>query len=135
LVFIVIHRALLGLFLGAVFAPNHKGMMMVGKDDSKLDFLRKQVLTARNVRSNPLIDFLYGGLNHQAAHHLFPGMPRNKLHFATDLTRQFCIDRAIPFHETGVRQSFQEILQSLHSTSASLRGRTSQPRKSRALPE
>src|SRR5690242_7296727 len=49
LAFIVIHRALLGLLLGSIFAPNHKGMLVVGKDDSRLDFLRKQVLTSRSV--------------------------------------------------------------------------------------
>ncbi|MEO6457658.1 MAG: acyl-CoA desaturase [Chloroflexia bacterium] len=121
LVFILIHRGLLGLFVGAVFAPNHKGMLVVGKDDNRLDFLRKQVLTARNVRSTPIIDFLYGGLNHQAVHHLFPNMPRNKLHAATEITSRFCEERGIYYHVTGVRQSFKEILQSLHETSAPLR--------------
>jgi fatty acid desaturase len=121
LVFILIHRGLLGLFIGAVFAPNHKGMMVIGEGDEKMDFLHKQVLTARSVRSTPLIDFLYGGLNHQAVHHLFPSMPRNKLRFAAEITRQFCAEQGIPYHLTGVRQSFKEILQSLHLTSAQLR--------------
>ena len=119
--FILIHRGMLGLFIGAVFAPNHKGMLVIGKEDSKLDFLRKQVLTARNVRSTPLIDFLYGGLNHQAVHHLFPNMPRNKLKSATEITSRFCAEHGIYYHVTGVRQSFKEILQSLHETSAPLR--------------
>jgi len=123
LVFILIHRGLLGLFLGAVFAPNHKGMLVIGQDDEKMDFLRKQVLTARSVRSTPLIDFLYGGLNHQAAHHLFPSMPRNKLRDAAEMTRQFCAEHNISYHVTGVRQSFVEILQCLHEISAPLRKR------------
>src|SRR5207237_479990 len=76
LVWILVHRGVIGLLLGAVFAPNHKGMLVLSQDDKSLDFLRKQVLTARSVRSTPLIDFLYGGLNHQAVHHLFPTMPR-----------------------------------------------------------
>lgn len=122
LAFILIHRGLLGLFIGSVFAPNHKGMLVLGKDDEKLDFLRKQVLTARSVRSTPLIDFLYGGLNHQAAHHLFPSMPRNKLRDAAKMTKRFCEGHGISYHETGVRQSLREILQSLHETSAPLRG-------------
>lgn len=123
-VVILVHRALLGVFIGAVFAPNHKGMMVIGKDDEQMDFLRKQVLTARSVRSTPFIDFLYGGLNHQAAHHLFPSMPRNKLCNAAEITRRFCAEHSIPYHVTGVRQSFREILQSLHETSAPLRTRT-----------
>lgn len=125
LAFILIHRALLGLFIGAVFAPNHKGMLVLGKDDTRLDFLRKQVLTSRNVRSTPLIDFLYGGLNHQAVHHLFPGMPRNKLRNAETITRRFCMEQRVSYHVTGVRQSLAEILQCLHETSAPLRGASS----------
>jgi fatty acid desaturase len=121
LAFILIHRGVMGVLLGGVFAPNHKGMLVVGKDDDRLDFLRKQVLTSRNVRSTPLIDFLYGGLNHQAVHHLFPTMPRNQLGRAGAITRQFCEGRGIPYYVTGVRQSFQEILQSLHETAAPLR--------------
>ena len=121
LAFILVHRGLLGLLLGAVFAPNHKGMLVLDKDDKSLDFLRKQVLTARNVRSTPLIDFLYGGLNHQAVHHLFPNMPRNKLRAASEITSRFCADQDIRYHKAGVRQSFKEILQSLHEISATLR--------------
>ena len=110
-----------GCFSVAIFAPNHKGMLVISKEDAKLDFLLAQVLTSRNVRSTPLIDFLYGGLNHQAVHHLFPNMSRNKLRAAGELTRQFCDGRDIPYYMTGVRQSFREILQCLHETSGPLR--------------
>ena len=122
LALVVVHQLLTGLYLSMVFAPNHKGMPVLGKDD-KLDFVRKQVITARSVRSTPLVDFLYGGLNHQAVHHLFPTMPRNKLRQAAEITMRFCREQNIPYHVTGVRQSFKEILQSLNETSASLRGR------------
>jgi hypothetical protein len=46
-------------------------MPILTKDDES-DFLRRQVLTARNVRGNWLVDFLLGGLNYQIEHHLFP---------------------------------------------------------------
>jgi hypothetical protein len=42
----------------------------------KTDFLRRQVLTSRNVRGGWLTDFAMGGLNYQIEHHLFPSMPR-----------------------------------------------------------
>jgi fatty acid desaturase len=38
-----------GFFMGAAFAPNHKGMPLV-PEDSKIDFFQRQVLTSRNVR-------------------------------------------------------------------------------------
>ena len=120
LAFIIVHQGLFGLYLGSVFAPNHKGMLMLDKD-SNLDFLRQQVLTARNVKGRPLIDFLYGGLNYQIEHHLFPNMPRNKLKEAQVIVRAFCEERSIPYYETNPLQSFREILESLHETALPLR--------------
>lgn len=48
LLFLVIHQVLFGIFLGSAFAPNHKGMPVLEKG-SRVDFLRRQVLTSRNV--------------------------------------------------------------------------------------
>jgi hypothetical protein len=50
-VFILVQQALFGLYLGCSFAPNHKGMPMLAAND-QTDFLRRQVLTARNLRGN-----------------------------------------------------------------------------------
>ena len=118
--FIVVHQALFGLFTGSVFAPNHKGMLMLNKD-SRLDFLRQQVLTARNVKAHPLTDFWYGGLNYQIEHHLFPSMPRNKLREAQKVVKPFCYTHSISYHETGVLQSQWEILRYLQEASSPLR--------------
>jgi fatty acid desaturase len=62
LVFVVVQQGLFGLYLGCAFAPNHKGMPILNADDDT-DFLRRQVLTSRNVRGNWLVDFALGGLN------------------------------------------------------------------------
>ena len=112
--FIAVHRALGGVYMGSVFAPNHKGMPILEKED-EMDYLHQQVLTARDVKGSPLADFWYGGLNYQVEHHLFPNMPRN------NLVRSFCKERGIPYHETGVWQSHKEILGFLHEVSAPLR--------------
>ena len=118
--FILVHQVVTGFYLANVFAPNHKGMLLLYKD-TKLDFLRQQVLTARNISSNPITDFMYGGLNNQIEHHLFPTMPRNKLRKASKLIIGFCVARGIPCHQTGVLGSQKEILQHLHQVSAPLR--------------
>ena len=73
LAFFVVHQALFGVYLGIDFAPNHKGMPH--PDGETEDYLRKQVLTSRNVRGGWLTDVALGGLNYQIEHHLFPGMP------------------------------------------------------------
>ena len=77
-VFILVQQGLFGLYLGCSFAPNHKGMPILDADDQS-DFLRRQVLTSRNVRGGWLTDLALGGLNYQIEHHLFPSMPRPNL--------------------------------------------------------
>ena len=118
--FIVVHRALAGFHMGAVFAPNHKGMPVLDKE-TELDYMRQQVLTARDVRPSPLVDYMYGGLNYQIEHHLFPNMPRNRLKEAKEVVKGFCRDQGLPYHETGVWQSNKEVLGYMHEVSAALR--------------
>ena len=118
--FIAVHQAVEGFYMGSVFAPNHKGMPVLDPD-TPMGFLRQQVITSRNVNGNPAIDFIYGGLNYQIEHHLFPNMPRNNLRKAQPLVREFCRARSIPYHETGMMQSQREILGYMHQMSAPLR--------------
>ena len=118
--FIIVHRALAGLYMGSVFAPNHKGMPVL-EPGAKLDYLRQQVLTSRDVLPNPVIDFAYGGLNYQIEHHLFPNMPRNRLKDARRTVKAFCRELDLPYHETGFWRSQREILGYMHEVSAPLR--------------
>ena len=120
-VFAAVHRGLYGVFMVSVFAPNHKAMPTL-EQGSEMDFLRRQVLTSRNVRPHPVTDFWYGGLNYQIEHHLFPGMPRNKLREAQPIVRNFCREHDVGYHETSVLESYREILEHLHAVGAPLRG-------------
>ncbi|MGH2364064.1 MAG: fatty acid desaturase family protein [Chloroflexota bacterium] len=97
LIWLVIQQMVFGSYLTVASATNHMGMPEAG--DVPDDFLRNQVLTARNVAGGVLMDFLCGGLNHQIEHHLFPSMPRNRLRAAQRLVRPFCDARAIHYHE------------------------------------
>ena len=118
--FVLVHQGLFGLYYGLIFAPNHKGMLILDKDNP-LDFLRTQVLTTRNVKPSPSIDFLYGGLNYQIEHHLFPSMPRSKLGEARIVVKAFCQRHDISYYETSTLNSYREILSYLHRVSAPVR--------------
>jgi len=120
LLLITLHQGCTGLYLGLVFAPNHKGMAVL--DDAMLmDPLRAQVLTARNVRPHPVTDWAYGGLNYQIEHHLFPALSRNRLGATRRLVRAFCRERAVSYHEVSVLCSYREIAESLREAAAPLR--------------
>ncbi|WP_433565792.1 fatty acid desaturase family protein [Nocardia sp. CA-151230] len=112
LIFIAVQQGLFGFYMGCTFAPNHKGMTVLPAGDNT-DFLRRQVLTARNVRGGPLTDLALGGLNYQIEHHLFPSMPRPALRTAQPLVRAFCAERAIPYAETSLLTSYSQALQHL----------------------
>lgn len=120
--FILVHQLVFGLYMGSVFAPNHKGMPILDPNDST-SYLRRQALTSRSIKPNRIVDFIYGGLNYQIEHHLFPSMPRNRLSNARLVVRGFCRRRSIPYHETGIIRSQREILGFLSEVSAPLRGR------------
>lgn len=120
LLFVLVHQCLSGLYIGSVFAPNHKGML-VPTAANRLDFLHRQVLSSRNIQPHPLVDFWYGGLNYQIEHHLFPTISRNKLREARTVVRDFCREHGIPYHETGVWQSYVEVLSYFHRMVAPLR--------------
>ena len=85
--FIGVQLAVFGIYMGASFAPNHKGMPIIPAD-AKLDFFSKQVLTSRNVSGGFWASALLGGLNYQVEHHLFPNMPRPHLAEAREIVRE-----------------------------------------------
>jgi fatty acid desaturase len=120
LAFVVVSQVTLGLGLGAVFAPNHKGMP-VHRDGDDLDWLHRQVLTSRNIRAGRLVDFLFGGLNHQIEHHLFPGMPRANLRRARPIVRAYCARHAIPYREVSLWASYRAVAAHLGEVSRQAR--------------
>jgi fatty acid desaturase len=119
--FVAINLALFGVYLGCTFAPNHKGMDMLTSDDEQLDFLRRQVLTSRNVRGGHLINVLLGGLNYQIEHHLFPSMPSVNLRRAKPIVQNYCASVGVPYAETGLVHSYRLALRYLHEAGAPLR--------------
>jgi fatty acid desaturase len=118
--FLLVQQGLFGLYLGCSFAPNHKGMAMPGEDE-KLDFLRRQVITSRNIRGGWFTDIAFGGLNYQIEHHLFPSMPSPSLRQAQEPVRAFCQQHGIAYRQTGVFASYGQVLRHLHAIGGPLR--------------
>ena len=112
--FVIVQQGLFGLYLGCSFAPNHKGMPVLAASD-RSDFLRRQVLTSRNIRGGWLTDLALGCLNYQIEHHLFPSAPRPGLRRCQPLIREFCEQRGVPYCETSLTSSFATVLGHLNS--------------------
>lgn len=119
LIFLLISKGMFGVYLGSIFIVNHTGMPILDQSDQTEYFL-SQIITARNIKSHPLTDFIMGGLNAQIEHHLFPQMSRLSLKQARNIVKNLCENYDIPYHETGFLQSFRETLTYLNSISSLL---------------
>jgi fatty acid desaturase len=117
--FALAHQMLLGVYLGSVFLPNHTGMPTLEAGE-KMDFLHRQVLTARDMRANCITDFMFGALSCQIEHHLFPTMSRYGLRKAAVIVREFCQEHDISYHETGVWEAYAEVYRHLRTVARSM---------------
>lgn len=119
--FVGVQLGVFGLYMGASFAPNHKGMPLLPKE-ARVDFLRRQVLTSRNIRSTWLTDIYMGGLNYQIEHHLFPNMPRPALRRAQVIAKEYCATHQIPYTETSLLESYAIVIRYLNRVGLSAGG-------------
>jgi len=118
--FLGVQLAVFGVYMGASFAPNHKGMAMI-PEGSRLDFLSKQVLTSRNITGGTWMSTLMGGLNYQVEHHLFPSMPRPHLARARELVMAHCAERGVPYTETTLLRSYAIVVRYLNDVGLAAR--------------
>ncbi|WP_369052431.1 acyl-CoA desaturase [Kineococcus terrestris] len=118
--FFGVHMAAFGVAMGGAFAPNHVGMPVVPRE-AKVDFIRRQVLTSRNVRGGWFVDLVMGGLNFQVEHHLFPSMPRPNLRRARPFVQRFCAEHGIAYTEEGLLSSYRSIVRYLNEVGLAAR--------------
>ena len=111
--FLGVQLAIFGLYMGASFAPNHIGMPILPRG-SKVDFLRRQVLTSRNIQGGHVMNHFMGGLNYQIEHHLFPSMPRPTLRRAQPIVREFCRSRSVTYTDVGLFTSYGIVVRYLN---------------------
>jgi fatty acid desaturase len=120
LAFLGVQLAVFGIYMGASFAPNHKGMPILPAG-STADFLQRQVLTSRNVRGGSFINTAFGGLNFQIEHHLFPDMPRPHLRRAAVIVREHCRHLGIPYTEVGPMRAYGAVITHLNQVGLAAR--------------
>lgn len=105
--------AVFGVYMGATFAPNHKGMPIIARG-ARLDFFSKQVRTSRNITGGWWVTSLMGGLNYQVEHHLFPSMSRWHLSKAREVVRDYCVAQNVPYTETTLIASYGIVIRYLN---------------------
>jgi fatty acid desaturase len=111
--FIGIQFAVTGVYLGASFAVSHIGMPVIGPD-VRIDFMRRQVLTSRNIRGGRAASAAMGGLNYQIEHHLFPSMPRPNLRYARAVVQTHCQDKGLVYNEVPIHRAWVIVIRYLN---------------------
>lgn len=112
--------AVFGVYMGASFAPNHKGMPVIAPD-AKLDFFSKQVRTSRNIRGGWWATIVMGGLNYQIEHHLFPSMARPQLARTREIVMEYCAIHNVPYAETSLWRSYAIVIDYLNTVGLAAR--------------
>jgi fatty acid desaturase len=113
LAFMAVQIATFGVYMGGTFAVNHTGMGQIGHDQ-KVDYLRRQVLTSRNISGGWPMAQAMGGLNYQIEHHLFPNMPSVNLRRVRPIVRAYCADLGVHYEENTFGRAFAAVLKYLH---------------------
>jgi len=100
----VIPVMLLGPYIAAVFWVNHVGMPLVRNVES-FSFFEHQVVTSRTIINPPAWDWLFGGLNFQIEHHLFPQVPASRLPAVHVIVREHFARHRIAYHGVPWREA------------------------------
>lgn len=111
--FLGVQLAVFGLYLGGSFVPNHVGMPILDRSHG-FDYLRKQVLTSRNLRGGALASTITGGLSLQIEHHLFPGMARPNLLKARPIVQAHCRALGLPYTEVSATSAWRRVIRHLN---------------------
>ena len=73
-------------------------------------FPQRQLRTTMDVDCPAWLDFVHGGLQFQAVHHLFPRVPRHNLRRLQALVKEFCADTGIPYSILGFVDGNRKVL-------------------------
>lgn len=82
----------------------------LGLDES---FPQKQIRTTMDVDCPAWFDYVHGGLQFQAIHHLFPRMPRHNFRAAQPYVIQFCKDVGVEYTIYGFTKGNQTVIDKL----------------------
>jgi fatty acid desaturase len=105
------HTALGMLYLNTAFAGNHYDLESFDEDAAAaIPFADLQVRTTRNYAGGALARFVFGGLEHQIEHHLFPAMPRHGLRRAAPRVQAFCVARGLPYRTEPFTRCIDAVL-------------------------
>jgi fatty acid desaturase len=110
----IIPLTILGPYLAAIFWVNHMGMPLVDKVED-FSFLEHQYATSRTIINPPGWNWVFGGLNFQIEHHLFPQVPSYHLMAVQKIVKKHFDRHAIEYHGVSWWDAVRAIKAHLHN--------------------
>lgn len=107
---------LLGPYLAAIFWVNHIGMPLIA-DNTEFSFLERQSVTSRTITNPRSTDWIFGGLNYQIEHHLFPQVPSGNLRSVQAIVQTHFDLGGIAYNKTSWWGAIREIAEHLRCVS------------------
>jgi fatty acid desaturase len=93
-----VHTSIGMLYLNTAFMGNHYDLEVFEPSQADgLAFAELQTRTSRNYAGGAWARYIFGGLEHQIEHHLFPSMPRHGLRRAEPFVHRFCEENGLPY--------------------------------------
>ncbi|CAN0306112.1 unnamed protein product, partial [Phaeothamnion confervicola] len=90
-----------GLLTATLVTVTHTAEEYLLDTDEPLGFVEAQFRTSRDAQCNdPLSTYVWGGMQRQLEHHLFPTMPRYKYEALAPLVQQFAADNDLEYRIT-----------------------------------
>lgn len=101
---------ILSPWLAFGFITNHLGCEVFDYEEGKkFSWMELQMRTSRSLKGGVLVHWLYGGLNTQIEHHLFPKAPRFNLLKVQNITREFANKNNLTYFETTPIEAYIQI--------------------------
>lgn len=90
-----------GFIVAVVVTTSHTGEDIITPDTrGRYSFAEQQIMTTRDAAiSNPLVLYVFGGMNYQLEHHLFPKVPRYRYYELRPLVRELAEKHGLEYRE------------------------------------
>jgi len=119
-----------GFLVGLIVTATHQSEPLVAEETSdEYDFVKIQFESTRNAYSPvAFTNWLWGGMQYQLEHHLFPTMPKYKYALISDRVREWAKNNGLNYRVDTVPQIIKRNLETLRNYS-----RSCQPHKTKTI--
>ena len=76
------------------------------------DWAKRQICNSGNFMNSSVIwSFLFGGINYQIEHHLFPNVNNSHYQRIAPIVKQFCLEKNIPYvHKSTFFETYHDFI-------------------------